>query len=80
MQDQDVAAINLYIMFGKLFIIYSLHLLQLWKTESCFFVLVVKSDYSHALLKGSMTQTTNKRPTCKDTLGINLYIHFSLMV
>lgn len=80
MQDQDVSAINLYIMFGKLFIIYSLHLLQLWKTENWFFVLVIKSDYSHALLMVSMTQTTNKGPTCKDTLEINLYIHFPCLV
>jgi len=77
---QDVTAINLYLMFGKLFIIYSLHLLQLWKTESGFFVLVIKSDYCHALLNVSMTQTTNKGPTCKDTLGIHLYIHFSVLV
>lgn len=80
MQDQDVTAINLYIMFGKLFIIYSLHLLQLWKTESWFFLLVIKSDYSRALLRVLMTQITNKGPTCKDRLGINLYTHFSLLV
>lgn len=80
MQDQDVSAINLYIMFGKLFIIYSLHLLQLYRTESWFFVLVIKPDYSHALPKVSTTQTTSKGPPCKDALGINLYIHFPLLV
>lgn len=27
-----------------------------------------------------MTQTTNKGTKYKDTLGINIYIHFSLLV